>query len=143
MAMEPTANRGRGSQVAPPVDNIDCDALPVSLQIKLTPGASGSSLHDALIHENGVDDVVVEHVSDIFTQGDLRDLNLDPLRAEAPRHTECTSSAFARSADQRHRARPGRSSLMRKRRGSCWPRPWNVPLQRRGDGVADYPFGVG
>jgi len=73
------------------VDNVDCDALPASFQIELAPGASGSSLRDALIHENGVDDVVVQHVSDIFTQGDPRNLDLDPLRAEAPRHTECTS----------------------------------------------------
>jgi hypothetical protein len=80
------------------VENVDCDALPASLRVELTPGSSGSSLHDALIHETGVDDVVMTHAGDVFmqgdplkvlTQGDL--LALDPVRAEVPRHTECTS----------------------------------------------------
>jgi hypothetical protein len=71
------------------VENVDCDALPASLRVQLTPGASGSSLHDALTDENGVEDVVVQHATDIFTLGDPNEL--DPIRAEAPRHTECTS----------------------------------------------------
>ena len=80
------------------VENVDCNMLPASLRVVLTPGSSGTSLHDALIHQNGVDKVDVQHASDIFTQGDPLEvltqgdlLGLDPVRAEVPRNTECTS----------------------------------------------------
>jgi hypothetical protein len=52
-------------------------------------------VHDALIDENGVDTVVVTPVlgellaTSVFTQGQL--LELDPVRAEAALHSECTS----------------------------------------------------
>ena len=71
------------------VENVDCDALPASFRVRLTPGTSGSSLHDALIHVNGVDDVISHYASDLFTHQDSSEL--DPIRAEAPRHTECTA----------------------------------------------------
>ena len=71
------------------VENVDCDALPASFRVQLTPGTSGSSLHDALIHVNGVDDVISHYASDLFTHQDSSEL--DPIRAEAPRHTECTA----------------------------------------------------
>jgi hypothetical protein len=77
------------------VENVDCDALPASFRVRLTPGASGPSVHDALIDENGVDTVVITPVlgeflaTSVFTQGQLHEL--DPVRAEAARHSECTS----------------------------------------------------
>ena len=78
------------------VENVDCDALPASFQLELAQGANGASLHDAFIDEEGVDEVVIRRLpgdllasTSTITQGDL--LELDPVRTEAPRHTECTS----------------------------------------------------
>lgn len=80
------------------LEDLDCDVLPASFRVGLTPGAFGSSLRDALINQIGVDNVVVQPAladflvdRSILTQGDL--LDLDPIRAEAPRHAECTSLA--------------------------------------------------
>src|SRR5918994_985768 len=61
------------------VENVDCDALPASFRVQLTPGTSGSSLHDAVIHVNGVDDVISHYASDLFTHQDSSEL--DPIRA--------------------------------------------------------------
>lgn len=78
------------------IDALDCDVLPASFRLKLTSAASGTSLQDALIHERGIENVVIQPTQGdlvakmtIFTQGDL--LELDPVRAEASRHAECTS----------------------------------------------------
>jgi FtsX extracellular domain len=71
------------------VENVDCDALPASFRVQLTPGTSGSSLHDVLIQVNGVDKVISHYARQLLTEGDRNEL--DPIRAEAPRHTECTS----------------------------------------------------
>jgi FtsX extracellular domain len=71
------------------VENVDCDALPASFRVQLTPGTSGSSLHDVLIQVNGVDKVISHYAPQLLTEGDRNEL--DPIRAEAPRHTECTS----------------------------------------------------
>jgi len=78
------------------VESVDCDELPASFRVRLTPGSSGRSLHDALIHETGVGNVVVQSSQadlvakmTIFTQRDL--LELEPVRAEAARLTECLS----------------------------------------------------
>lgn len=78
------------------IEDLDCDELPASFRLRLTPAASGSSLQDAMIQERGVETVVIQPTQGdlvakmtIFTQSDL--LELDPVQAEASGHPECMS----------------------------------------------------